>query len=271
MGRDHQHEDWDQLYSSFSGNADFNPTLQYRNRLIFSWIRKQAPASGPTRVLDVGSGMGNFAKELKEAYPTVEVLGIDKSRVGVDVSLKRLPGETFIQGDLQEEINLPERYQGWATLATCSEVLEHIDEPERILKHIRPYLSSDCQLLITVPSGPMSEFYRYIGHRRHYTPGTLRTLLESSGYEVLRIVQAGFPFFNIYRLLLSLRGKNAIRDAESRPGALRFLLTKLVMKAFSILFRFNISHSPFGWQLVAVTRKKLEPAGEVTLPIKKAA
>jgi len=271
MSRVHEDEDWDRLYEEYAGNADFNPTTRYRTHLILSLIQNGDLNPGSIRVLDVGCGAGTFARELKEAFPNAEILGIDKSRVGVAHSLRKVPMETFFQQDLLQETTLPEKFEGWATFATCAEVLEHIDDPEVILKRIKLYLSAECRLLVTVPSGPMSQFYRFIGHRRHYAPADLRMLLEKSGYEVIRILRAGFPFFNLYRILLSLRGRSAIEDAASKPGALRFWFTKIVMSVFSALFRLNLTNSPFGWQLVAVARKKLEPAAEIPTPFKKAA
>jgi len=62
---------------------------------------------------------------------------------------------------------------GWATDATCSEVLEHVDDPKRLMVRSRTLLAPGCRLVVTVPGGPMSCFARHIGHRRHFTPSGL--------------------------------------------------------------------------------------------------
>ena len=137
----------------------------------------------------------------------------------------------------------------------CSEVLEHVDHPDLLLRNASEYLAEGCRLVITVPGGPMSAFDRHIGHRRHYTPESLRDLLEASGYEVETVFRAGFPFFNLYRLAVIAEGGKLIDDlgdeSVDRPVS---KMQSWVAKAFDAAFHLNLTRSPFGWQIVAVTR-----------------
>ena len=70
-------------------------------------------------------------------------------------------------------------------------------------------------------------------------------------FEVEAVGRRGFPFFNLYRLMVILRGEKLIADAggtrELPVGA------RLAMACFRFLFRFN-GPGP-GWQLLAVARK----------------
>jgi hypothetical protein len=96
----------------------------------------------------------------------------------------------------------------------------------------------------------MSAFDRHIGHKRHFTAATLTRLLVDAGFAVESVRGAGFPFFNLYRLLVILRGKRLVADASSEnalPASAR-----AAMSAFSWLFRFNGARGRLGWQLVAV-------------------
>ena len=80
-------------------------------------------------------------------------------------------------------------------------------------------------------------------------------MLEQAGFEILSLDGAGFPFFNLYRLTVVLRGKKLVRDAggtEPLPPAAR-----IAMRAFSKLFSLNSNEGRLGWQLVAVVRKPL--------------
>ncbi len=128
-------------------------------------------------------------------------------------------------------------------------MLEHLDDPARLLRHAAAYMAPGCQLVVTVPGGWHSAFYGHIGHRRHYTPVELSALLESAGFAVTRACAAGFPFFNIYRMLVTLRGAELIAAAGRAPS--------LPMRAggaiFDALFRLNLT-DPWGWQTVAVAR-----------------
>jgi len=101
-----------------------------------------------------------------------------------------------------------------------------------------------------VPGGWSSAFYRHIGHRRHYSPEELTALLESAGFAVARASAAGFPFFNLYRMLVALRGPQLISDAARRPS----LAMRAASAIFEALFRLNLTH-PCGWQTVAVAHR----------------
>ena len=130
-------------------------------------------------------------------------------------------------------------------------MLEHLDEPEALLTNAIPYLAPGCVLLVTVPGGPMSAFDRHIGHRKHYGPKELRRLLERAGFEVERVTGAGFPFFNLYRLVVILRGRRLVAEAAAGETSIP---ARLVMAGFGFLFNLNLDASRWGWQTVAYAR-----------------
>jgi hypothetical protein len=130
-------------------------------------------------------------------------------------------------------------------------VLEHVEDPEALLANTRAYLAPGCRLIVTVPGGPMSAFDRHIGHRRHFTAKSMGGLLEQAGFIVERSVRAGFPFFNLYRLIVLLRGERLVDDV-ARGGGTR--PARLVMRIFGVLFRLNLTSSPWGWQVLAAAR-----------------
>jgi SAM-dependent methyltransferase len=148
-------------------------------------------------------------------------------------------------------------FAGWATHAVCSEVLEHVDDPVVFLRHAQEYLAPGAQLIVTVPGGPISAFDREIGHRQHFNRSQIRSLLEQAGYSVERTYLAGFPFFNLYRLLVIMRGARLARDIESTAAGQPSGLLRFAMKVFRVLFHANLLDSPFGWQVVATARKPL--------------
>ncbi len=136
-----------------------------------------------------------------------------------------------------------------ATHAVCTEVLEHIEDPAILLRNAAEYMAPGCQLIVTVPGGPMCEFYRHIGHRRHYTTDSLGEVLGRAGFQVTHTYAAGFPFFNLFRVAITLRGDKLVADATGKPsGPMR-----AAMALFDFLFRFNLRR--WGWQILAVARK----------------
>ena len=145
----------------------------------------------------------------------------------------------------------PVEYRCWATHAVCSEVLEHVDDPRRLLVNSADYLSPGCLLVVTVPGGPMTSFDRHIGHRRHFTPDELRTVLGDAGFDVVLATGAGYPIFNLYRLLMRAIGDRLIAVAGTDTPSLP---AQAAGRVFSVLLGVNTRLSRRGWQTVAVAR-----------------
>jgi SAM-dependent methyltransferase len=243
-------DDWDRHWRDYADSAASNPAQAYRRRLVLRLLASSEDGM-PARVLDIGSGTGDLAAEIRNAFPAAEVLGLDVSAAAVEEAARKVPTASFLQRDLMIDSEPEPAYRGWATHALCSEVLEHVEEPEALLANARSYLAPGCRLIVTVPAGPISAFDRHIGHRRHFTAKSMRALLEQAGFVVERSTNAGFPFFNLYRLIVLLRGERLIDDAAGDVGRRP---AQLVMKVFGVLFRLNLTRSPWGWQVLAAAR-----------------
>lgn len=245
-------DDWSRHWRQYADSAESNPAQAYRRRLILSHLAGTLPVA---KVLDIGSGQGDLAAQLRARYPEAEIRGLELSQVGVDIASRKVPSASFFQRDLLLPMELPPEHASWATHAVCSEVLEHVDQPAMLLRHALAYLAPGCRLIVTVPGGPVSSFDRHIGHRKHYTQRDLRRLLLSAGLEVENVRAAGFPFFNLYRLAILLRGEKLISDVASEGTGASSRLARLMMKLFRMLFVLNLESSPWGWQLLATARK----------------
>lgn len=246
-------DDWDRHWSDYAQSAKSNPAQQYRKRLLFSLLNLGAAEA---RVLDIGSGQGDFAFDLQRRYSEAKLLGLELSATGVEIARKRIPSGTFLQRNLLAPLAPDEAHGGWATHAVCSEVLEHVDDPAALLRNAAHYMDPNCRLVVTVPGGPMSAFDRHIGHRVHYTPESLRALLESAGFEVKLSAGAGYPFFNLYRKAVILRGERLIEDVAQGSGAATSLLARAVTAVFDVLLHWNWGGGNKGWQMIAVAQPR---------------
>ncbi len=246
---------WDQHWDNFAEAARYNPAQKYRRDLIIKILDFDSLTT-PPRILDVGSGQGDFALQLKLSYPKIDYLGLEASQAGIDISRQKVTGAHFIKQDLLRSFKPPEEFNQWATHVVCSEVLEHVDEPEKILTNIKPFLKKGCKLIITVPGGPMSQFEKHIGHRKHYSPGDLHNLFSRCGYKINKITRAGFPFFNFYQLIKIVRGKRLIKDIVGDNSSQVPLIIKILNGLFTLLFSFCFNDSPFGWQMIAIIEKE---------------
>jgi SAM-dependent methyltransferase len=246
-------DDWDAHWNDYATAASQNPAQDMRHNIIGDLLAA-SPCDGGRRIFDIGSGQGDLIQKLEERFPDADFLGVELSESGVEISRRKARSAKFLVADLARDSTKIPEHEGWATEAVCSEVLEHLDDPEDFLKKIRKYLEFNARLIVTVPGGPMSAFDSHIGHRQHFTKSSIGNILEKSGFEIERIYLAGFPFFNLYRLIVIARGEKLASDVSRGSSGLSSKIAAIFMRAFGILFHFNLD-SPFGWQVIAVARK----------------
>ena len=247
-------DDWDAHWERYAESAGENPAQRMRHAIIAGLLCADV-GKDAMRIFDLGSGQADLIEKLQAVLPNASFVGAELSESGVEISRRKVPGATFLVADLFQPPAALAEFTGWATHAICSEVLEHVDDPVEFLRTSRRYLAPNARLIVTVPGGPMSAFDRHIGHRQHFDRRKIRSMLEQADYSVEQTYLAGFPFFNLYRLLVIARGKRLARDVESKAGAGSTGLARFAMKLFQVLFHANLVDSPFGWQVIATARK----------------
>ena len=213
------------------------------------WILKGAIANaehGFVRFPRRRQRNGDLARVILSDFPGAKVLGFKNSTSGVELAAKAEPRARFLRKNLMQPQTPADEDRGWANVATCSEVLGHVDAT-KLLSNARAYLDPDTLVVITMASGKISYFDRYVGHLRHYTEASLRETLEVPWFRVVDVWRAGFPFFNLYKISAILRGKSPVNDVTGPARGI-----SLAMKVFGIVFRPNFTSTPWGCQLVAV-------------------
>jgi trans-aconitate methyltransferase len=248
-------DDWDQHWQQYSDTAEQNPAQDYRRELIVSLLGLSGSGMG-ARIVDIGSGQGDMAAAIRARFPAAEILGLELAPSGVEISRRKVPTARFVQRNLLDQTQPTEDLRAWATHAVCSEVIEHLDDPVVLLRNARAYMNEDCCLVVTAPGGPMSAFDKHIGHRKHWQPQDIEALLREAGYAPEKVSGAGFPFFNLYRCVVILRGKKLIDDVGSGQTGTTSLPARLAMAGFHWLIRPNLNSSRRGWQMIGRARAK---------------
>jgi SAM-dependent methyltransferase len=243
-------DDWESHWAEYADVASKNPAQTYRRLVIIDAIRG---IGRPQRLLDIGSGQGDLLADLQAEWPAAELLGVELSAEGIRWASAKVAAARFVQLDLVGDAPRPTDLEGWADLATCSEVLEHVEQPERLLASGAWFVRPGGYVVITVPGGPRTAFDRHIGHRRHFTAASLRQVIDRAGLEPVQVRGTGFPFFDLYKLVVLARGEKVIDDGSSTAEPSR--LAEAVLEAFSLVLRPTFTTSRFGWQLVAVARR----------------
>jgi len=242
--------DWDSHWESFDELTSLNPGQIYRHELIL----RELNISTTDRVLDIGSGQGDLIQRMLEREASATFVGLEQSEVGIQLAKRKVPLVRFISCDLRIAQSIPDLY-GWATKAVCSEVLEHCEEPVTLLKNSIRFIEGGATIVVTVPAGPRTKFDVSIGHLRHYSRDLLHDTLCAAGLEVKEIQAAGFPFFNLYRVLILAMGtKVSSLNRGARRSRLQSGFFKILLKTFQKLMLLNFSDSRLGWQLVAVAK-----------------
>lgn len=252
-------DDWESHWDEFADTASENPAQRYRQALIAGQIRR---LGSPGRVLDIGSGQGDLLLALHDEWPDAELAGLELSETGIEHARSKVPTARFVQVDLLSGTAEGAGLAGWADVAVCSEVLEHVEEPAVLLRNAARSVAPGGRVLITVPGGPRTAFDRHIGHRRHYDRGSLRQVIVDAGLTPESVRGQGFPFFNLYKLVVLVRGDRLVADAGSSAPPSR--LAAGVMRVFSVLLRPRRCSTRRGWQMIAVARQPIGPGSRGT-------
>lgn len=221
---------------------------RFRIATFLRLLRRTAPRA----IADLGCGSGELLRELKAAFPSAALCGIDLSERQIDDNRRRDPGIAWREADLDDSQALPPDIAGCFDAVMAAEIIEHVARPQVFLRNAlalaRP---GGGQLLLSTQSGRVGETERRVGHRRHFSAAELRELLEQSGWHPLRIWNAGWPFHDISKRLANFSPDRTMHAySEERYG----LLQNAVCWMLRLAFRVNSRHR--GAQLFAIAEKR---------------
>jgi SAM-dependent methyltransferase len=244
-------DDWDAHWSEQDVLGKYNPGQIFRHVSVSRLIEDCKEKSV---VIDFGSGQGGLINILSERLQNTKFYGLEYSKIGVEISKRNNPNACFEQADLTTK-NLSSNYHIRGDIITCCDVLEHIDDPVEVLNNGYDMLKVGGAMIITLPGGPMSQLDHHIGHRFHYDTKRLTKLLESSKFKKFEVRAIGWPFFNLYRVMLLLRGARLIDDVSCAGKKVVPQKIKIVGTIFKYLFKLNVNSLNLGWQMIAIARK----------------
>lgn len=155
------------------------------------------------RILDIGCADGHLAAGLRAVGH--HVTGVDvPARPGVKDRL-----DAFVEADLDHGLPLSLADDGLFDVVLAADVLEHVRDPEGLLRELHDVLGPNGRLLVSVPnfghwyprlrvaSGRFDYDRRGIldrGHVRFFTRRSFERVLHRSGWHVLRQEVTGLPF-----------------------------------------------------------------------------
>ena len=154
----------------------FNAYQQAR----YDWIMRTAGDVRGKKVLDAGCGGGSLSYLLAKAGASV--VGVEYDKRGVEFAKQNLasadPGKRlqceFMQGSVYELPFSPESFD----LVVSCEVIEHLEEPAKMLSEAKRVLKQGGTLILTTPYR-FTEVPKDPNHVREFYPGELLGLMKN--------------------------------------------------------------------------------------------
>jgi 2-polyprenyl-3-methyl-5-hydroxy-6-metoxy-1,4-benzoquinol methylase len=178
-------------------------------------------------VVDVGCGEGFLCEEVIQTGARVVGVDVDPNFiVEATKRMERAPRGSFkgIHSSCNP-IPLPDNF---ATVVTCTEVLEHVEAPERFLSELVRIGKPRARYLITVPDPASEAIMRVVAPRWYSTdihPNVfqherLASLALAAGLEVTHHLRTGFGAAMWWILRMTLGMKDACAPLPPSPSLL---------------------------------------------------
>ncbi len=170
------------LYPQAAGAEQpvFNPggSGQARSEVLLHKLLEDGALPQTGKLLDFGCGNGAFLQAASKALPRWRFDGLELDARYREELLAIPRFEGFHQG--------LDCVEGGLEMISMIHALEHVAHPIELLIRLRKLLADDGLLFIEVPYYRDNPFDLLIAdHCSHFTPLTLRALLERAGFEVV--------------------------------------------------------------------------------------
>lgn len=147
-----------------------------------------------SQILDIGCHGGIFTYQIFQKFKKSEIYGIDISKNAILYAKRKYKNIKFIIARAEK---LPFENNKF-DLITCFEVLEHVENPEEVIKEIKRVSRKEANLLIIVPTENLLFriiwfFWTTLGpgrvwthtHIQKFTNKNLDLLLQRTGYRII--------------------------------------------------------------------------------------
>lgn len=183
--------------TNFVKHTSKNPIQKFLINNFYRNLISLTKTLGPKSILDAGCGEGFTMERLNKNGIGNKIEGVEYSKDAILLGKNLFPNLTFKEGSVYD---LPYRDNSF-DLVICTEVLEHLSEPSKVLKEVLRV--SKEYVLVSVPNEPFFMLGNFIrgknlarfgndpGHINHWTIGSFQKFLKENGVKIIRLK---FPF-----------------------------------------------------------------------------
>jgi SAM-dependent methyltransferase len=212
--------------------------VRHRNELIRKFFGNLIRESN--QVGEIGCGSGLVLSYLSET--------LHKSIDGFELNLNalrlcpKINGSLYIYDILRRQPDFLEKYD----VLMMMDVLEHIEDEQEFLNAVRDHITPKGYLIVGVPmrQNLYSAYDRADGHYRRYSQNYLKSIVELSGFKLIRSVQWGHSYLPLLIIRKMILGNKVTGDAAVKKGfAISPFMNKILstLKILDILPTFNIT------------------------------
>ncbi len=207
-----------------SNGIDQNSHWYYQSKKIplLNYFKK-LPSNSKYDIIDVGSGTGFFAEELLKSFPErINNCYLIDTEYSEEEIKKNKNTRLLKKNEIPDSIS--------NSLVIIMDVLEHLEDDEKMLNTIKINSIGENYFFITVPvfQSLWSAHDLYLCHYRRYTSSSLKKLLLKNNYVVVKnyyLYGTLFPFVWITRKISNLFPN---KEVKSEMKSIHPLLNKIL-------------------------------------------
>jgi len=225
-----------------------------RNQLIIWALRAYYP--NLRSFLEIGCGTGYVLAGVANAFPHARLYGSEIFTAGLEFAARRVPAAQFMQLDAR---SIP--YSEEFDVVGALDVLEHIEDDQRVLSQIHAALNPGGFAVLTVPQHKWlwSRADEYACHVRRYSAPELHQKLQAAGFRLVRSTS----FISVLLPLMAasrwFRRKDALAEfdatAEYRIARWQNAMLAGMLKLELLVIRCGIS-LPMGGSRLIIAQKR---------------
>jgi glycosyltransferase involved in cell wall biosynthesis len=143
-----------------------------------------------SRVLEIGSGVGNLSRAL---LPRDQYVASDVNPLYLKILENLATDRPYLKSsycDVNDLDSFPPSAGGYDTVI-CLNVIEHVSDDRKSLMNIKAVLGRTGRAIVLVPQGPWNfgTLDEVLRHQRRYTRDTLTDLARSCGLEIQNLIE----------------------------------------------------------------------------------